>query len=94
MKKSELVKLIKETINEDDFKIRQSLEESISDDFSNALQNLISQIEKMEGIDKRSANKTTGELLGIILTPIFQSELIRLEDRKGFYDNFKIGGGK
>jgi len=55
------------------------------------LQKLITNIKDGKGIDKKMyKEKTTGELLGMILSPIMQSELIRLDDRKGFHKNFRI----
>ena len=84
MKKSEVRKMIREMI--------QSLNEaSITNGFEKSLEKLISDIESGKGVDKRMAKeKSVGELLGMFLTPIFQSKLLSVEDMKGFYKYFKV----
>ncbi|MBC8388801.1 MAG: hypothetical protein H8E13_12225 [Actinobacteria bacterium] len=84
MKKSELRNLVKE-------EIQRLNEYDISHIFSVSLQKLIKKIKnKEDNIDKRMKDKSDGELLGMILTPIFQSALLDIKDRKGFKKNFKI----
>ena len=84
MKKTELREMIREEM--------QALNEgSLTKDFEKALEELITKIEKGEGVDKRYRSQhSTGELLGMFLTPVMQNVLLRIKDRKGFSKNFHI----
>jgi len=66
-------------------------ESSLSSKIDSELISLIKNIKSGKGVDKRSIEEhTDGELLAMILTPVFQSTLNNLEDRKGFKKNFRI----
>ena len=62
-----------------------------SKNFEVSLKNLINNVKNGIDIDTRMLEKhSDGELLAMILTPLFQSELNHLADRKGFVRNFSI----
>ena len=66
-------------------------EGSVSANIDKALKALISDLQNGVGVDKRAMEDSTdGELLAMVLRPVFQSELLKLKDRKGFKKNFKF----
>jgi hypothetical protein len=68
-----------------------SLNEGLADGIEKELKDIIKDIKKGNGVDKRSMEEhTDGELLAMFLTPVFQSALFGIKDRKGFKKNFKI----
>lgn len=84
MKRSELKGIIKE-------EILLLIEGSLAKGVDVSLKELINNIKSGKGVDKRAIKNTTdGELLAMFLTPVFQSALNTLEDRKGFVRNFRI----
>ena len=84
MKRSELKELIIEIIKE------EILSEGLATNVEKELNILISNIKSGKGVDKRAMkNMTDGELLATFLRPVLQSVTMSLNDRKGFYRNFK-----
>ena len=84
MNQNDLRKIIKE-------EILLLIEGSLAKGVDVSLNELIKNIKSGKGVDKRAIkNMTDGELLATFLTPVFQSALNTLEDRKGFVRNFRI----
>jgi len=73
-------------------KINLRLDEiSLTNKLETELKSLIKNIKSGKGVDKRSMDSDTdGEILADFLTPLFQSVLNDLDDRKGFKKGFRI----
>ena len=86
MTKTELNKLINESV-------KRQLNEAndLGSPIENELKKLIKSLNAKEGIDDRMKDKNTGELLAMILIPVFQSALVEMDQksRKTFRDNIK-----
>ena len=65
-------------------------EEHSGNKFEKALHNLINDVKKGKGLDPRMKDVPDGEILAMILTPIFQTHLMMLKDKKSFKKNFDI----
>jgi len=67
------------------------LNEGLADGIEKELKNIIKSIKLGNNVDKRALmDHSDGELLAQFLSPVFQSALVSLKDRKGFKRNFKF----